>query len=71
MRDVLPTTPGWLISALYYALPNFSNFDFKSRVAYGDPVPLSTLAWVTLYAAVYAGALLGAGLALFQRRDFN
>jgi ABC-type transport system involved in multi-copper enzyme maturation permease subunit len=71
MREVLPGTPGWLSGALYYALPNFANFDFKSRVAYGDPISFATLAWVTVYAAAYMGALLGAGLALFRRRDFN
>jgi ABC-type transport system involved in multi-copper enzyme maturation permease subunit len=71
MREVLPGTPSWLSGALYYALPNFTNFDFKSRVAYGDPVSGATLAWVTLYGAAYTAALLGVGLALFRRRDFN
>jgi hypothetical protein len=29
------------------------------------------LAWATLYAALYASVLLGAGLALFRRRDLH
>jgi ABC-type transport system involved in multi-copper enzyme maturation permease subunit len=70
MREVLPV-PGWLISAVYYALPNFRNFDFKDRVAYGDPVPALALAWVTLYAALYIGVLLGVGGWAFRRRDLN
>jgi ABC-type transport system involved in multi-copper enzyme maturation permease subunit len=71
MREVLPGAPAWLSAALYHALPNFANFDFKSRVAYGDPVALGLLAWVTVYGLAYTGALLGVGLALFRRRDFN
>jgi ABC-type transport system involved in multi-copper enzyme maturation permease subunit len=71
MPQVLPAAPGWLISLLYYALPNFGNFDYKSRVAYGDPVPFSALGWTTVYAVAYAAVVLGAGLALFRRRDFS
>jgi ABC-type transport system involved in multi-copper enzyme maturation permease subunit len=71
MRDVVPGAPGWLVTALYYVLPNFRNFDFKDRVAYGDPIPAGALAWVTLYAAAYVALLLVAGLSLFRRRDLN
>jgi hypothetical protein len=70
MKQVAPATPSWLIQLLYYALPNFGNFDFKDPVAYGDPVAPSTLAWVTAYAVVYIGIVLCAGLLLFRRRDF-
>jgi hypothetical protein len=62
--------PGWLVSAVYYTLPNFSNFDFKNRVAYGDPVPAAALGWVTLYAVVYVAVVLGLGLTTWRRRDF-
>jgi ABC-type transport system involved in multi-copper enzyme maturation permease subunit len=71
MRQVVPGAPGWLVSAAYYVIPNFRNFDFKGQVAYGDPVPVGALAWVTLYAAVYITFLLGLGLRAFQRRDLN
>jgi ABC-type transport system involved in multi-copper enzyme maturation permease subunit len=71
MREVAPAVPGWLISAIYYALPNFRNFDFKNQVAYGDPVPWQALAWVTLYACAYVGVVLGAGLSSWRRRDFS
>jgi hypothetical protein len=70
MREVVPA-PGWLVSGLYYVLPNFHNFDFKNQVAYGDPVPPAALAWVTLYAVFYVGLLLGGGLLAFSRRDLN
>ena len=71
MRQIVPGAPGWLVALLYYLLPNFANFDFKGPVAYGDPVPLSSLAWVTAYAAVYTVVVLGLGLAVFRRRDLN
>ncbi len=71
MREVAPGAPSWLVEFLYYALPNFRNFDFKDRVAYGDPVPLVALGWVTLYAALYVGLVLSVGLASFRARDFQ
>ena len=71
IREVAPETPGWVVDALYYAVPNFRNFDFKTRVAYGEAVPLDVLAWVTIYALVYLAAVLGLGLAIFRARDFQ
>jgi Cu-processing system permease protein len=71
MREVAPGMPDWLISVLYYVIPNFHNFDFKNQVAYGDPLPWSALLWVTLYAVVYGGAVLGLGLYSWSRRDFS
>lgn len=71
MKDVAPGAPDWLVRVLYYALPNFRNFDFKDRVAYGDAIPFAVLAEVTLYAALYVGLLLVAGVVTFRSRDFQ
>jgi len=71
MRDVAPAVPPALVSALFAIVPNFSNFDFKSRVAYGDVVPASLLWGVTLYAAAWLVLVLGLGLASFRARDFQ
>jgi ABC-type transport system involved in multi-copper enzyme maturation permease subunit len=71
IQDVRPDVPTWLTSLLYYALPNFRNFDFKDRVAHGDPVALATLGWVTAYAAAYIGLVLLAGLFAFRSRELN
>jgi len=71
MREVLPGTPGWVVTTIYYALPNFHNFDFKNRVAYGDPVTAADLGAVTVYAVLYVTLLLGLGLWAFRRRDLN
>jgi ABC-type transport system involved in multi-copper enzyme maturation permease subunit len=71
MREVAPGAPSWLLEALYYAIPNFRNFDFKDRVAYGDPVPAAALGLVTLYAGVYIALALVVGLWSFRSRDFQ
>lgn len=71
MKTVAPEVPAGLTEALYYALPNFRNFDLKDSVAYGDFVPWSVVGWITLYNAVYITALLGIGLACFRRKEFQ
>jgi Cu-processing system permease protein len=71
MREVAPGTPPWLSEALYNLLPNFRNFDFKDRVAYGDAVGGDVLVWVTAYALAWIGIVLGLGLASFRSRDFQ
>ena len=71
MREVAPDTPAWLVRFLYYALPNFRNFDFKDQVAYGDPVPMAVIGSVTVYAAAYIGVVLLAGLAAFRSRELS
>jgi ABC-type transport system involved in multi-copper enzyme maturation permease subunit len=69
MREVLPAAPQGFVQALYYVIPNFANFDFKDIAAYGDPIGAGTLAYVTLYGALYASLLLLVGLVSFGRRD--
>jgi ABC-type transport system involved in multi-copper enzyme maturation permease subunit len=69
MRTVAPDVPEWLVQALYYAIPNFRNLDFKNRVAYGDPVPLELLGWTTVYAVGYVALALGIGASVFRSRD--
>jgi ABC-type transport system involved in multi-copper enzyme maturation permease subunit len=71
MRDVLPGMPPRLVQALFAVVPNFANFDFKTRVAYGDPIPAGVLSWVTLYGAAWCVVVLGLGLASFRARDFQ
>lgn len=70
MRDV-SNVPDWLVTALYWALPNFRNFDVKNAVVYGDPVSLQSLLWMTAYALVYSGILLGAARLAFGSRDLH
>lgn len=71
MKEVLPGAPGWLVHVLYYAIPNFRDFDLKDRVVYGDPVSAGDLLSITLYAAVYVGLSLATALSVFRSRDFQ
>jgi ABC-type transport system involved in multi-copper enzyme maturation permease subunit len=71
LREVAPGTPSVVVDALYYAVPNFQNFDFKTRVAYGEAVPVEVLGWVTLYAVLYLATVLGLGLTIFRKRDLQ
>ena len=71
MREVAPGAPDWLVDLLYYAIPNFRNFDFKDKVAYGDPIGLGSLGFVTAYALVYIALALILGLLAFGKRDFQ
>jgi ABC-type transport system involved in multi-copper enzyme maturation permease subunit len=71
MREVAPGVPAWVAEALYAVLPNFRNFDFKDRVAYGEAVPAGVLAWVTAYGAVWIAIVLILGLLSFRSRDFQ
>jgi ABC-type transport system involved in multi-copper enzyme maturation permease subunit len=71
MREVAPGVPGWLATLLYEVLPNFRNFDFKDRVAYGDAVPPDVLGFVTVYGVAYTAVVLLVGLLAFRSRDFQ
>jgi hypothetical protein len=69
MKQVVPGTPDWLSRALYYALPNFRDFDLKSRVVHFDTVTGADLGWITVYAAAYVAVVLGLALTVFRSRD--
>jgi ABC-type transport system involved in multi-copper enzyme maturation permease subunit len=71
MRDVLPGVPQQLTQALFAVVPNFANFDFKTRAAYGEAVPPALLGEVTLYALGWLLVGLGLGLLSFRSRDFQ
>jgi ABC-type transport system involved in multi-copper enzyme maturation permease subunit len=60
-----------LTELLYYALPNFKNFDVKAAVVAGAPVPLSQLGWSAAYALCYVTLLLVASCWIFQRRNLK
>jgi ABC-type transport system involved in multi-copper enzyme maturation permease subunit len=69
MKEVAPGAPAWLIQALYWALPNFRDFDLKDRVVYGEAVTAAQLGWISLYAALYLAAVLGLALVSFRNKD--
>ena len=60
-----------LARGLYWVLPNLSQFDVKSDVVHGQPVPFGYMAMTTLYAALYIAMLLVISMVVFARRDFK
>ncbi len=70
MKEVMVDTPPLLIDLLYYSLPNFKNFDLKDRIVYGDPVSLSDLSWIALYALIYVSLSLAITIGAFRNKEF-
>lgn len=66
------TTSGrYLFGALFYLLPNLSNFSYITPASHGQ-VPLPSLFFASLvYAVVYVTVLLTAATLIFNRRNFK
>lgn len=58
-----------MVTLLYYAVPNLSNFDIWREYANGVAVPHSYVAWTMVYGAVYTGLLLFLASVSFHERD--
>jgi ABC-type transport system involved in multi-copper enzyme maturation permease subunit len=60
------------VRAVGLMVPAFSAFDIKAEVVSGrPPVSAAYVAMTLAYAACYAGALVGASMAIFSRREFK
>jgi ABC-type transport system involved in multi-copper enzyme maturation permease subunit len=60
-----------LLTALYYLIPNLSNFGFITESSHGKIVPLRMVITATLYALIYIAVLLSASVLIFQKRNFK
>ncbi len=60
-----------LARGLYWVLPNLAQFDVKTTVVHGQPVPAGYLAVTIAYAAVYIAMLLVVSAFIFSLRDFK
>jgi ABC-type transport system involved in multi-copper enzyme maturation permease subunit len=60
-----------LARGLYWVLPNLAQFDVKSDIVHGQPVPFGYVAVAVAYAVVYITMLLVISMAIFSRRDFK
>jgi ABC-type transport system involved in multi-copper enzyme maturation permease subunit len=59
-----------LVRALYAVLPDLENFNFKTEVVYGLPLPPAIFLSSFLYGVCYTAFLLGLAVLVFRRRDF-
>jgi len=67
----------WICRAVYYVLPNFSNFTFiDSRniiqsASYYRPIDYALVLGATLYCVLYCAVVLSLAVCIFTRRDFK
>src|SRR6266851_1563288 len=61
----------WLFSALYYLVPNFTNYSFITPVAHGHVPNSSYVFTVLLYALLYVVVILATATLIFSRRNFK
>lgn len=61
----------WLFAALYYLLPNLSNYSYITPAAHGQVPPLSQILITILYALVYITVILATATLVFRRRNFK
>lgn len=61
----------WFFTAIYYLLPNLSNYSQITPAAHGYYPANSMLLLALLYAAMYASVVLAAGTLIFNRRNFK
>lgn len=62
---------GTVSAALYYALPNFANFNVISRVAHAEGIPRYLWLGNSFYALLYITILLGLAIIIFEEREFQ
>ncbi len=55
----------------YWLVPHLAVFNARALVTHGVPVPPERLAFAASYGVLYAGALLAAATAIFERREFR
>lgn len=61
----------WFFSALYYILPNLSNFSFIVNAANGQVPTAAFLGGATVYAIGYDAVVLVITVLVFRRRNFK
>lgn len=58
-----------LMQAIYYLIPNLSNFDIAAEAANDVPIQFSYFCWVVVYGVVYTAMLLVLGALAFEDKD--
>jgi ABC-type transport system involved in multi-copper enzyme maturation permease subunit len=61
----------WLFAALYYLLPNLSNYSFITPAAHGRAPATVFVLSSALYAIVYIAVILAMATLVFSRRNFK
>jgi ABC-type transport system involved in multi-copper enzyme maturation permease subunit len=61
----------WFFSALFYLLPNLSNYSYITPAAHGQMPQLTMVLAALAYALLYITVLLSAATLIFNRRNFK
>lgn len=61
----------WLATAAAYLVPNFASLNVISQAAHEQPISGSLVAFNTLYALLYSGAVTAAAVLIFERRNLK
>ena len=59
-----------LIQAIYLVIPDLENFNFKTEIVHGLPIPPQVFLFATGYGLTYTLFVLAAAVLVFRRRDF-
>ncbi len=70
IRKMAPGLGRTLVRALYAVLPDLENFNFKTEVVHGLPIPPAIYLSSFLYGVCYTAFILGLAVLVFRRRDF-
>jgi hypothetical protein len=62
---------GIVSGALYYALPNFANFNVITEVAHAQRIPAYLWLGNSFYTLLYLAILLGLAILIFEEREFR
>jgi ABC-type transport system involved in multi-copper enzyme maturation permease subunit len=61
----------WLATAAAYVVPNFASLNVISQAAHEQPISGSLVAFNTLYALLYSGAVTATAVLIFERRNLK
>ncbi len=62
---------GLLTEAIYRIIPNLEKFDVRHEAVYGGDVSARLILFTTVYAILYAAALLVLSIVIFEKREFK
>jgi ABC-type transport system involved in multi-copper enzyme maturation permease subunit len=70
IKKMKPGTGRTLARVLYAFLPDLENFNFKTEVVHGLPIPGKIYGFSILYGLCYTAFVLGLAIWVFRKRDF-
>jgi ABC-type transport system involved in multi-copper enzyme maturation permease subunit len=70
LKKMQPGPGRSLVRALFMILPDLENFNFKTEVVHGLPIPPGIPLSAFFYGICYTAFILGLAVLIFRRRDF-